>query len=141
MSTAGLNSLIMVSWNTRRKSVRQSSKIVDTLRWQLTGSVMAFQGVPEWTSADRTLIAGESYEIFKPDGSDCGFAMLVILAADVAFVDSGRDWAIVLAGPLLFCNLHYIRWDVERAANSLAGLCKSVRHVRDTCIRDIILVF
>ena len=76
---------------------------------------MVFQEVPDWTSADRSIVAGGRYEVFKPDGSECGFLLPVAMAENTAFVDSGRDWALILTGPLLLCNLHYIRWNGERA--------------------------
>eukprot|EP00973_Karenia_brevis_P039489 5450859-Karenia_brevis.AAC.1 len=34
-------------------------------------------------------------------------------------------------GPSYFCNLHYIRWDVERAAHALAGLSDAIQYAND----------
>lgn len=111
--------------------MRQLFKSVSTLRWLFPSSIMAFQEVPAWTSADRTVVAGGRYEMFTPIGSECGFALPTSLAENVAFVDSGRDWAVVLSGPLLFCTLHYIRWEPERAATSLAALSAAIQYAKD----------
>ena len=62
-NSGALENLTVVSWNTCRKSVRQMSTIIATLRWKYPNGVMAFQEVPGWTSADRSIIAGGRYEI------------------------------------------------------------------------------
>ena len=67
---------------------------------------MTFQEVPAWTFADRSIIAGGRYEVFKQEGGEYGIVLPIAMAEGTVFVDSGRDWAIVLTGPLLICNLH-----------------------------------
>ena len=48
-----------------------------------------------------------------------------------------RDWAVVLSRPLLFRNLHYIRWEADRAALSLAELGRAIHHVREIMKRKV----
>ena len=77
---------------------------------------MALQEVPEWDDAAHCIILGGlcelPYEEVKPIGSECGFALPIVLpivlARNISHIAARRDWAIVLSGLFLFCKMYNI---------------------------------
>ena len=101
--------------------------------------IMALQEIPAWDSADGCEYAGRTYKVFKEMGSECGFILPAAWALRVVHLASGRDWAVVLTGPLLYCSLHYLPWDPERAAEALNGLTAAILYVKHN-INDMVTV-
>ena len=103
-------------------------------------SIMALQEIPAWDSADGCEFAGRQYRIFKEVGSECGFILPAAWALRVIHLASGRDWAVVLIGPLLFCSLHYLPWEPDRGFDALHGLSAAIAYVQFHINYDITVV-